>query len=125
MAMWLDTLIDGAIYREWIANVGRRDARSRTAHILCEFALRQESAGLANRSKYDLPLTQEQIADAVGLTPVHVNRTLKALEASGLIERQRRSVTIADWEALSRAGDFDPCYLHQDLADRNSSGQAA
>jgi CRP-like cAMP-binding protein len=115
MAMWLDTLIDGAIFREWIANVGRRDARARTAHVLCEFAIRQEKSGLANRSKYDLPLTQEQLADAVGLTPVHVNRTLKALEASGLIERDRRTVTIADWSALSRVGDFDESYLYFDM----------
>jgi CRP-like cAMP-binding protein len=115
MAMWLDTLIDGAIFREWIANVGRRDARAKTAHILCEFALRQEKAGLAKDSKYDLPLTQEQLADAVGLTPVHINRTLKALEASGLIERDRRSLTIADWSALSWVGDFDESYLYLDV----------
>lgn len=125
MAMWLDTLIDGAIFREWIANVGRRDARSRTAHVLCEFALRQEKAGLASRSRYDLPLTQEQLADALGLTSVHVNRTLKALEAAGLIARQRRSVTIADWEALRKAGDFDPSYLYFDVADGSASSQAA
>jgi len=116
MAMWLDTLIDGAIFREWIANVGRRDARARTAHILCEFALRQERAGLANRSKYDLPMTQEQLGDAVGLTAVHVNRTLKALERAGLISRRNRSVTITDWEALRHAGDFDPAYLYHELA---------
>jgi CRP-like cAMP-binding protein len=125
MAMWLDTLVDGAIFREWIANVGRRDARSRTAHILCEFALRQEKAGLASRNRYDLPLTQEQLADALGLTSVHVNRTLKALEAAGLIARQRRSVTIADWEALRKAGDFDPSYLYLDVADGSESSQAA
>ena len=115
MAMWLDTLIDGAIFRQWIANVGRRDARARTAHILCEFALRQERSGLAQRGKYDLPLTQEQLADAVGLTPVYVNRMLMALESSGLIERQRRTVTIADWDALTDVADFDPSYLYLDM----------
>jgi CRP-like cAMP-binding protein len=116
MAMWLDTLIDGSIFREWIANVGRRDARTKTAHILCEFAVRQERAGLAARGRYDLPMTQEQLGDALGLTPVHVNRTLKALEQAGLISRKRRSVTIADWDALRAAGDFDPAYLHLELA---------
>jgi CRP-like cAMP-binding protein len=115
IAMWLDTLIDGSIFREWIANVGRRDSRTRTAHVLCEFAVRQEAAGLGPRNRYDLPLTQDQLADALGLTPVHVNRTLKALEAAGLIERDKRTVTIADWKRLCAAGDFDPAYLHMDL----------
>ncbi|MBC9033823.1 Crp/Fnr family transcriptional regulator [Sphingomonas sp. JC676] len=121
IAMWLDTLIDGSIFREWIANVGRRDARSKTAHILCEFALRQERAGLAARSRYDLPMTQEQLGDALGLTPVHVNRTLKALEQAGLISRNRRSVTISDWDALRVAGDFDPAYLYLELAEGERS----
>jgi CRP-like cAMP-binding protein len=115
IAMWLDTLIDGSIFREWIANVGRRDARSKTAHILCEFALRQERAGLAPRSQYDLPMTQEQLGDALGLTPVHVNRTLRSLEQAGLISRKRRTVTVSDWDGLRAAGDFDPAYLYLEL----------
>jgi len=114
-AMWLDTLVDGSIFREWIANVGRRDARTRTAHVLCELAVRQELAGLGERGRYHLPMTQEQLSDVLGLTPVHVNRTLKALEESGLIARDKRSVTIADWDNLRRAGDFNSNYLHLDL----------
>jgi CRP-like cAMP-binding protein len=125
LAMWLDTLIDGAIFREWIVNVGRRDARARTAHVLCEFALRQEKAGLGTRSNFDLPMTQGQLADALSLTPVHVNRTLKALEAAGLIERDRRSVTIADWDALRQAGEFDPSYLYLELADEPPTARVA
>ena len=117
LAMWLDTLIDGAIFREWIANIGRRDARARIAHILCEFALRQERAGLGTRGQYELPLSQEQLGDALGLTPVHINRTLKALEAGGLISRERRRLTIADWEALSGVGDFDASYLYLELTE--------
>jgi CRP-like cAMP-binding protein len=117
MAMWLDTLIDGSIFREWIANVGRRDARTRTAHVLCEFALRQELAGLGTRNAYDLPMTQEQLGDVLGLTSIHVNRTLKALEAAGLIERDQRAVTVRDWQALQAAGDFDPAYLHLAVGD--------
>jgi CRP-like cAMP-binding protein len=117
IAMWLDTLIDGAVFREWIANVGRRDAKARTAHVLCEFALRQERAGLATRSKYDLPMTQEQLGDALGLTSVHVNRTLKALEEARLIARDKRTVTIADWDALRKVGDFDPSYLFLELSE--------
>ncbi|HEX8528076.1 Crp/Fnr family transcriptional regulator [Allosphingosinicella sp.] len=116
MAMWLDTLIDGSIFREWIANVGRRDARTRVAHLLCEFALRQEDAGLGERGRYELPMTQEQLADCTGLTSVHVNRTLKSLERDGLIRRNKRSVTIGDWQRLGDAGDFNPQYLHLEIA---------
>src|SRR3954469_2330338 len=86
-AMWIDTLVDASIFREWIANVGRRDARTRIAHLLCELALRLKVAGLGEQTDYEVPLSQEQIADATGLTPVHVNRTIRALEADGLIER--------------------------------------
>ncbi len=120
MAMWLDTLVDASIFREWIANVGRRDSRTRTAHVLCEFALRQEDAGLGERGHYELPMTQEQLADVLGLTSVHVNRTLKSLEADGLISRNKRAVTIASWEALRKAGDFNPNYLHLELMDDNA-----
>ena len=112
-AMWLDTLVDASIFREWIANVGRRDARTRIAHVLCEFALRLKVAGLGEQSGYQLPMTQEQLGDATGLTSVHVNRTLKSLEADGLIERlSPRSITIGDWKKLSDVGDFDSNYLH-------------
>ncbi len=113
IAMWLDTLVDAAIFREWIANVGRRDAHTRIAHFLCEFALRLKLAGLGQSNDYELPMTQEQIADCVGLTVVHVNRTLKALDAEGLISRHtKRTVTIGDWDKLVSAADFDSTYLH-------------
>lgn len=112
-AMWRDTLVDASISREWIANVGRRDARTRIAHVLCEFALRLKVAGLGEQTGYQLPMTQEQLADATGLTPVHVNRTLKSLDADGLIERlSPRSIVIGDWKNLSDVGDFDSAYLH-------------
>ncbi|HEV2080281.1 MAG TPA: Crp/Fnr family transcriptional regulator [Allosphingosinicella sp.] len=112
MAMWYDTLVDGSMFREWIANVGRRDAKTRIAHLLCEFTLRLEAAGLAEKNSYELPMTQEQLADATGLTPVHVNRTLRALDEEGLIVRDRRSVTVDDWKRLAEAGDFQSTYLH-------------
>lgn len=111
-ALWTDTLIDGSIFREWIANVGRRDARSRLAHLLCEFARRLEVAGLAGDNAYQLPMTQEQLADTLGLTPVHVNRVLKQLETQGLIEREKRFVRIPDWEGLRRIAGFNDIYLH-------------
>ena len=77
------TLVEASILREWVVNVGRRDARERIAHILCEFAVRLESRGLAGDHGFELPMTQEQLADATGLTSVHVNRVLKGLEADG------------------------------------------
>jgi CRP-like cAMP-binding protein len=112
IAMWQNTLVDGSISREWIANVSRRDAPTRIAHLLCEFALRLEDAGLGDRFSYELPMTQEQLADATGLTSVHVNRTLKLLESEGLISRTIRAVAIADWARLERAADFNSTYLH-------------
>jgi CRP-like cAMP-binding protein len=112
-AMWRDTLVDGSIFREWVVNVGRRDARSRLAHLLCEFALRLKVAGLGEQTDYELPMTQEQLADALGLTPVHVNRTIKTLERDGLISRTTtRSIHIGDWKKLADVGDFDSTYLH-------------
>lgn len=113
-ALWIDTLIDSAIFREWVVNVGRRDSRARIAHLLCEFSLRLEAAGLAKNHRYELPMTQEQLADAVGLTPVHVNRVLKQLAEEGLIRRDRRSIAILDWKRMCRAGDFNERYLHHD-----------
>ncbi len=113
MAMWFDTLVDASIFREWIANVGRRDARTRIAHLLCEFSLRLKVAGLGEATDYELPMTQEHIADCTGLTPVHVNRMLKQLEMEELISRRNsRTVTIGDWNKLAHAGDFDSTYLH-------------
>lgn len=112
-AMWLDTLVDASIFREWIANVGRRDARTRIAHLLCEFSLRLRVAGIGEHTDYELPMSQEQIGDATGLTAVHVNRTIKALEKDGLIHRVNpRALHIGDWRKLADAGDFDSGYLH-------------
>jgi CRP-like cAMP-binding protein len=113
-ALWIDTLIDASIFREWVVNVGRRDSRSRVAHLLCEFSLRLEAAGLASNHHYELPMTQEQLADAVGLTSVHVNRVLKQLGEEGLISRNRRSIRIEDWNRMRAAGDFNERYLHHD-----------
>ncbi|MFL6727963.1 MAG: Crp/Fnr family transcriptional regulator [Sphingomicrobium sp.] len=114
MAMWYETLVEGSIFREWVLNIGRRDARTRIAHLLCEFALRLEVAELGEHTIYELPITQEQLADAVALTSVHVNRTLMKLEQDGLITRTRRVISIVDWKALVKVADFQPRYLHLD-----------
>ena len=113
LAMWFDTLVDASVFREWVANVGRRDAHTRIAHLLCEFSLRLKVAGLSDVTEYELPMTQEHIADCTGLTPVHVNRTLKQLELEELISRRTsRAISIGDWRRLADAGDFDSNYLH-------------
>ena len=106
------SLVESSILREWVVNVGRRDARERIAHLLCEFAVRLETRGLASGDGFELPMTQEQLADATGLTPVHVNRVLKAIEAEGLITRKRRNIHFVDWRALQDVGDFSRRYLH-------------
>ena len=112
-ALWADTMVDASIYREWIANIGRRDARARIAHLLCEFSLRLKVAGIGEATCYELPMTQEQLGDATGLTSVYVNRTIKALQKDGLIDRSNpRSIFIGDWRKLAEAGDFDSGYLH-------------
>lgn len=120
-ALWFDTLVDGSIHREWVANVGRRDSKTRLAHLLCEFALKLEAINPGDQLDYELPMTQEQLADATGLTPVHVNRMLMSLAQDGLIERVTpRSVVIGDWKKLAEAGDFDRAYLHLDAATRRA-----
>lgn len=112
MAMWCETLVEGSIFREWILNIGQRDAITRIAHLLCEFAVRLECAELGKHTNFALPITQDQLAEAVSLTPVHVNRMLRSLDSAGLIVRTRRNITIPDWHALAKVGDFHPHYLH-------------
>ena len=111
--LWLDTLIDASIFREWVVSVGRRTARERVAHLLCELVVRLRAAGLAQDRAFDLRITQAELADATGLSPVHVNRTVQELRREGLIEMNNKTLITLDWEALKQAAGFDPAYLHQ------------
>lgn len=111
-AFWRDALIDASIFREWVLNVGRRDAKTRVAHMLCEFIVRCEAVDLGTAQRMKLPFTQEEIADATGLTPVHVNRMLRELTEEGLISRKGGFLEIQDWEGFRRAAVFDAAYLH-------------
>lgn len=107
-----ETLVEAAILREWLLNVGRRDAYSRLAHLFCEIVVRLEAVGLYADDCFELPLTQHEIADATGLTPVHVNRTMQRLRADGLIETRRSTIHVRNWNELALIADFDPTYLY-------------
>jgi len=109
--LWFSTLVDAAIHREWIA-ARSMGAQGRIAHLLCELQIRMELVGLANRRGFDLPLTQIDLADATGLTAVHVNRTLRRLREAGIAEFAAGRVTIHDLDALWEVAAFDPSYLY-------------
>jgi CRP-like cAMP-binding protein len=111
-AFWRTTLIDAAVFREWITGLGARSAFARLAHLLCELFVRQRAIGQTAGFDMPLTLTQGEIGEALGLSLVHVNRTFKALRAAHLIETHRSSLTIRDWPGLQFAGEFDPAYLH-------------
>ena len=112
-AFWIEALIEASIHREWLLNIGRRNAKMRLAHLLCEFSARlRSSAGAQADGSYELPMTQEQLGDALGLTPVHVNRVLRALETDGLITRRKRQIGVVDWHKLRDAAEFNERYLH-------------
>src|SRR4051794_37801260 len=115
-ALWRETLIDAAVFREWIVNVGRRPATSRMAHFLAEIGKRLEAVGLANVDQFELPMTQIDMADALGLSPVHVNRVIQELRRSGVLELRKHAVSIRDLPRLMQIADFDDLYLHQSHA---------
>lgn len=117
-ALWRATLIDEAVLRSWIVNLGRRDAAERIAHLFCELHSRMALVGLVSENHFRLPLTQEMIADATGLTPVHVNRVLQRLRSDGLIVLEHGELTIVDGAGLGRLAGFDPNYLHRERLAR-------
>ena len=111
-ALWRDTLIDAAIFRAWITGLGRRSAHGHLAHVLCEVFTRLRAVGLTQDHACSLPFTQAELGDALGLSTVHVNRTLQALRGEGLITLERGRLTILDWKGLAETAQFDPAYLH-------------
>ncbi|WP_144760809.1 Crp/Fnr family transcriptional regulator [Methylobacterium dankookense] len=110
---WRETLIDAAIFREWVTSMGRRSACERIAHLFCELYLRLEAVGLASEHRCEMLVTQIELSDALGLTSVHINRVLKDLRQRELITLKSRNLTIEAWNELTRTSDFDPTYLHQ------------
>ncbi|GHA85550.1 Crp/Fnr family transcriptional regulator [Modicisalibacter luteus] len=113
---WRETLVHASIHREWLLNNGQREAYSRMAHLFCELLIRLKAVGLGEGDTFDLPITQVELADAIGTSSVHMNRVLQALRADGLIQTKGKQVIVPDWEKLKEAGDFDPLYLHLEEA---------
>lgn len=111
-ALWWDILASASIQREWTVNLGQRDAPERLGHLFCELHERLRSLGLTQGENCDMPLRQADLAEAMGLTNVHINRSLQALRGQGLIVLKRRRLTILDLDGLRRMSLFDPAYLH-------------
>jgi CRP-like cAMP-binding protein len=111
-AFWRETLIHAAIYREWIENLGARQALGRIAHLICELAIRLNLVGLCDNGSFHLPFTQQDVADACGLSVVHVNRTLQELRREGLVKWQNHTLQILDQAKLEIVGEFSHQYLH-------------
>ena len=117
--LWWQSLVNSAIQREWAVNLGQRSAYERLAHVLCELFIRLRSVRMVRGDRCDFPLTQNDLADATGLTPVHVNRTLQELRRANLIVLQRRELVVPDLDALMRAGLFNANYLHLERDGRH------
>ena len=111
-ALWWSSMQEEAMLRERIVSLGRRDARGRIAYLLCELLWRHAAVGLTNGEGFQLPLTQTEIGDTLGLTPVHVNRILKAFREKGLISMERRTLRLLDVEALQLLAGFNQDYLN-------------
>ncbi len=122
-ALWWSTLVDEAILREWLVNMGQRPADQQVAHVLCELLVRLQSVGRATDTSYELPLTQQELGDAMGLSVVHTNRSLQTLREEGLIVLTEGTLTIRDVARLNEYAGFDPNYLH--LTQRPNWGPQA
>lgn len=110
--LWLSTLIDAAIHRQWLTTMGRSSAVAQMAHLLCELHVRLNAVGLTNGMSFYLPITQEELGDALGLSTVHVNRVLTELKTGRLVQwAGGGAVTILDWERLREIAEFSPVYL--------------
>jgi CRP-like cAMP-binding protein len=121
-AFWLETLMQAAIFQEWVVNLGRRDAFARLAHIVCELTVRLQSVGLARDFSFSMPWTQLDVADACGISNVHANRVIQELRHLELVEWDSRRLRIRNWGALVRLADFNDDYLQCDA--RNDAALA-
>lgn len=111
-ALWRETLVDAALFREWIVNLAARPAGVRLAHLIAETRHRLASIGQAEDGAFNMPLTQAELAQCLGLSDVHINRMLKELRQQGLIELKRSNVQLLDVPRLEALGQFEASYLH-------------
>ncbi len=116
--LWLSTLIDGAMHRQWLTAIGRTSAIASVAHLLCELYLRLKAVDQVVGYSFDLPITQAELGDMLGLSTVHVNRVLQELRGSELIRWTGGKVTLLDWAKLTTLGEFNPAYLHLESEPR-------
>jgi CRP-like cAMP-binding protein len=112
-ALWRETVVDASIYREWIVRLGTRDAAGRMAHLVAELRARLSAVGLAADDQFEFPITQSELAEALGISTVHVNRVIQSFRAAGILNIQRSKVTLNDIEQLVKIGGFNDLYLHQ------------
>lgn len=112
-ALWRETVVDASIFREWIVSLGTRDAPARMAHLMAELRARLSAVGLTADDQFDFPVTQSELADALGISAVHVNRVIQQFRASGVLNIQHSKVTFKDIEQLLKIGGFNDLYLHQ------------
>lgn len=112
-ALLVDTIVDCSIAREWLLSAGQRNAHQRISHLLCELVVRERDAGLRSEHGWDMPLTQEQLGEATGMTSVHVNRVLQRMRREGFVRLEAQKLVILDWAGLQAAGDFTDTYLHR------------
>ncbi|MDB5414524.1 MAG: crp [Rubritepida sp.] len=111
--------VQAAVQREWVVNLGQRGATERMAHLLCEIHMRLWMVDLAEHGSCEMPLTQADLAETMGLSAVHVNRVLQELRSAGLIVLRGRTLTIPNLDALREIAMFDPGYLHAEREGRH------
>ncbi len=123
-AMWWSTMTDSAILREWIVDHGSRDARERIAHLCYEMLIRYRIVAETTDDSFPFPITQEDLADATGMTPMHVNRTLQGLRSEGLIELRGKVLTVLDPKRLKKVAQYETNYLHLIRTEQRDRGYA-
>ena len=128
-ALWVAALVDEATLREWLVNIGGRPAEERVGHLLCELLFRLRAVGLANGDSFELPITQGELADTMGLSDVHMNRVIQRLRKAKLITLKAKSLVILDYARLAEVSGFNPNYLHLrqriDAGNGNGNGYGA
>jgi CRP-like cAMP-binding protein len=112
-ALWRETIVDASIFREWIVTLGTRDAAGRLAHLLAEMRSRLVAVGLAADDEFEFPITQSELAEALGISAVHVNRVIQSFRSEGVLDVKRNTVKLNDLERVIESGGFNELYLHQ------------